>query len=124
MIKSDYIYDMIADAKKGICKDKKEILRIVSPGTTLTVAHYQAYEGWRTEDKDILKLCDSGRLSVAHIQAKHGWTTEDEEILNLTSYYGIKVKNVIQQYQQIHKESKTDKFKINKQNSSLLPKAA
>ena len=61
----------------------------------LTVAHYQARNGWTTEDKEILRLKASDGWTVAHIQARNGWATEDKEILRLKNTNGYSVANYI-----------------------------
>jgi hypothetical protein len=63
------------------------------------IARSQIFLGWKTEDKDTLKLTNEYKESIAHLQAEQGWITNDPKLLDLTNeneesvaYYIIKYK--------------------------------
>ena len=62
------------------------------------VAHEQIIQGWRTEDKEILRLANNLGWTAAHKQANRGWRTKNKEILKWKDKYGKTVKTTQLEY--------------------------
>lgn len=75
--------------KNGWITENKQILMLDAPGNEgMKVVHWQAFKGWNTEDKKILRTTTNDGRSVAYFQAGNKWTTEDRQLLMLKTNYG------------------------------------
>lgn len=85
--------------------DKNLLKRVVDEDGN-TTAHWLAFDShrrlWTTNEKDILMLQNNKKWSVAHWLAYRTdvitWTTNDKDVLNLEDENGVKVSDVLGQF--------------------------